>query len=394
MRTERSIERGEERLSTEELHALQARLSREASAFPKSVATVADLAEAVGLPPEEVWRHLDQMRAEKAFAVSAPPKRSKWPLLGIAAVLLVAAFVIYKVTPRQPSMAEMDDRIADLKRARANKVSYPIAKTVYLKEKPAPGFMATIQGELTATTYHGAEQLWPGTAAETEGHLREALQKAYDDARKRETEAPKPSTPLKRSPDRLKPQPTADRFVMNVIAAGTGQYTYWMVSTDPALAKSELADTAKRFVLVMQREQDRSLNRSTNELNQVVPPPGFKVQTQVGSYSLTSASPNLAFRPIDPVKVRRRLDLSLRDQIRRTLNPTVPLNGNISSTTPKDQVLVMVAGPLRPIKVSLPLEAGGEHVTAADAMRAYEARITQVLDDAEKQIREINERKE
>lgn len=390
MRVEQRVEGEEERLSTEELHALRARLFGETSQSPKPISTVADLAEFLGRPPEDVWRQLDRLRAEKAFAVSAPSKPSQLPLLGIAVVLLGAAYGIYKITPRKLSEAEIDDRIAQLQRERVTrpkKIHYPILKTVEV-QAPARGFSAIFNGVLTSTTFRGSDTVWPGTAAETEKRLSEALRRAYDDARKREMEAPQPPQPLKQPANLYTPLPSPDRFILNVSAASQSMMPE--ISTDPLIAGPQLDVTAKEMVRAMQMQQDRVLNELNDNPYGVAPPPGFMIQTQSGMSSRSNGSGNLGLRPIDAIKVRNRLDLSLRDQIRRTLEPDMPVYGTSRPYVPGPEMIVKITGPLRPIEVALPLKAGGKYPTAADAMRAYERIFTQVLDEAEKQIREIN----
>lgn len=397
MRSKHEVEQEEERLSTEEVHVLRARFYGDTSPESKPIATVADLAELLGKPTEEVRRHLDQLRAEKAFATSAPKKASQLPLVGIAAVLLVAAFGLYKITTRNPAEEQVDDQLAQFKReqaAKPAKVHYPIAKTIYVQDKPAPGFSVTFNGELTSTTYHGAETIWPGTDKETEAKLGDALQKAYDDALNREKEAPKPSQPLKKSSDPYRPQPGPGHFVVNLIAGGMGQHRIWGISTDPALAGPQIAATARDMVQRMRKEQDQTLNQPRDNVYEVVPPPGFHLEIFAGPRNWTKGTANLGLRPIDPVKVRQRLDLSLRDLIRRTLDLKPPANVDPNVYASKPDLTVKIIGPLRPFEVGLPLKAGGKYATAADAMQAYEQGLKQVLDEGEKQIREINARKE
>lgn len=393
MRVEQRVEGEEERLSTEELHALRARLFGETSSQPKAIATVADLAEALGRTPEEVWRQLDRLRAEKEFSVTPPAKTSQMPLVGVALVLLASAYGIYQITPRKLSEAEIDQRLEQVRQelaARPRKVHYPIPKVISMAVPPLPGFGLRLEGELTKTTFQGRQPGVPVSPERAVSALKEVLKAAYDQASRQEAEAPKPLEPLKRTPNPYSFNPSADQFVLTYGAGGMNLVV--QISTDPNLAGPQLDQAAQNLVENLRQNQERALSDPPENPYAVMPPPGFQLIAQSGTVTTSGGGNALTLSPIDAGKVRHLLEGAIRDAVRRTMNLDELPIGVQRTRFPGKTLDLEVRGPLRPIKVTMPMAAGGEYKTAADAIRAFERKLSEVLDDAEKQIREINAR--
>lgn len=394
MRVAHRVDADEERLSAEELHALRARLFGETSSQPKPIATVADLAEALGRTPEEIWRQLDRLRAEKEFATSPPLKASQVPLVGVALVLLASAFGIYEITPRKLTEAQIDQRLEDARRelaARPKKVYYPISKVIREGVPPLPGFEMRFEGELTKTTFQGTEPGVPQTADKAIAEIRQALKRAYEQAKREEAEAPKPTAPLKKMSSPTSFDPGPDRFVLNFGAVG--QNHILEISVDPKVAASQLDAAAQRLVESIRQGQERAINEPSPNPYAVMPPPGFLVAAKSGTSTNSVASNMLAITPIDREKIRTRLEASIRDLVRRTMRPDELPVGVPQTRFPDKTLDLEITGPLRPIKATLPMAVTGEFKTAADAIRGFERILADVLKQADDQIREINEGK-
>ncbi|MGV3618770.1 MAG: hypothetical protein ACO1SV_25890 [Fimbriimonas sp.] len=391
MRTEQTTEREEDRLSTEELHALRARLFGEVP-DRKEVATVADLAEALGRTPEEVWRHLDRLRAERAFAPAAtPPRRSQLPLLGLAGVLLVAAYGIYVVTPRRMTLEEMEARLEESKARRKNKpkrIQYPIAHA-HKFEGPLPaGVALTIQGVKTETALRTSVDPGPVTAEQARKYVADALGALYDAAIQNEATAPEATVPSKPPPYPGATVPTPDHFVIGV--GGNSWGTISTIPTDAAQGKLMIADIAKGYVDSIVAGQNQRLKKPPKGQWQS-PPPGFTVLIGLGKPAYSMSSSSLLVRPVDPVAVRQRLEEAVRDSLDRALHPEAPMPGMPpvqSADVPEAEL--KITGPRGDIVKKLPLKPTGSLKTAADAMRVFEQRLEAALDEAAQQVRDIN----
>jgi hypothetical protein len=391
MRVQQRVEGEEERLSTEELHALRARLFGETSREPKSIATVADLAEVLGRSPEEVWQQLDRLRAEKAFAVAPPKKASQLPLLGVAVVLLGAAYGIYKVTPRKLTEAEIDQQLAEAQRKRASrpkKIRYPIVANNPSFGAVTPGFSSQFEGVLTQTRFQPSSPTIPVSYEETVRRLKEELRREYADARHREAEAPAPARPLAAPKEPWNPQPTRDQFMLTVTSGN--QSTRVAISTDPSVAEGQLDGLVNSLANNMRITQERYLAQRPESGQAPAFPPGFSMVISMGTSMRSTGGVPIAMTPIDPIPVRKKLEAMLREQIRLAQEPPEHYPGILQPFKKELALTVRLAGPLEPIEATLPISAGGKFKTGAEAMREFERGLKGMLDRAERQLRDVN----
>ncbi|MGV3618768.1 MAG: hypothetical protein ACO1SV_25880 [Fimbriimonas sp.] len=393
MQIEYTAEREEDRLTADEVYALRARLLGEAS-LPREVATVADLAAVSGRSPEEIWHHLDRMRAERAFeAYTKRPWRLQAGMIGVALVVAAAAYTLYgAMNPTAISDAEAEallHRARELRKRQPKKIQYPIQSVVPLAEAPFPGFDISFRGVLTKTSVKPARVPGPVTVEMARQRLERAMQAAFEAARKAEVEAPPPPSPLKSTDQPWAIKPNRNAMVLNFGPEGRGQP--FLIPIDPKSAKPEISRIAADYVRSMEASQQFGL-REPDDPSILVIPPGFGLTVKVGdSTHGFSMGNSLALRPIDPAAVRARLDSVIRDAVRQAIRQTGSMPGaGTGGNSPPTDVVVSVAGPIRTYDITLPLREGGEFPIAADAFRAFEERLAAGLDEAVRQVREAN----
>ena len=283
MRTK--VESGrEERIASEELDAIRARLARPGDAAG-GASTVTDLAEALGVPPETVLAELDRLREERALAPKPGPRRQT-ALLVLAFFLFVAAYGIHRLTPTPPRPLTDAEVEAESQRVRAEFwarrahprfIRYPIETRVRTGPLPPAMFPIVMIGARTTTTLRGSTDLPTGRAA-TERALALALAHGFAEAKRAEEAAPVPTRPIPPRKDQrwgYDPQPGDLGYTMGSMS-GYLRMKGDVPSGHAGAANAEtFAWAAKGAVESAIKSQDESLKIQPVSETYISLPPGY-----------------------------------------------------------------------------------------------------------------------
>lgn len=397
MRLKNEVVSGQDRLSDEELIALRARL-REAR--PDVVPTVDTIAEALGRSREEVLVHLEQLRAERAFAEGTVPGptsslQTQRRLLYFALFLFCSAGAIYKLTPRPVTQTELEARLAEMraKRARGPKhVSYPIKTNLVQTEANRTGLPLTLIGQYTRTEMTVDQRPFAVSVSELQRRYRENFIKTYETARDAEEAAPTPPQPLKYNQNDYwqfgGQLPSPDVF----LGTGIGQ-----PNIPSHLKGQELQALADRltngYAEVAWKQQVDNFKRSAENPNDAYGMTPISMQLSTPNLNnVRGALGSPLILPQDPVTVRKALIGAVRGGIRSMVNANKiaePLPG-ARRRDAISAVDVRLDLPNEPLTVHVPLTAKDGFPNAAEAWRAGERALAKLADQIEARIRQMN----
>ena len=407
MHTQREAPAAGERLTSEEVGAVRLRVASAGTSDPRAygASTLGDVAEALGLPPATVARHLEDLRAGRAIRPVAPVRKDQRALLGFAVVLLASAYPLHLLNPRRLSAEERealgDERLADLRaRRRAHPVvHYPILTTVRTGALPPLGFTIRFTGKLTQTTSAppGPRDVLPSRSA-ARAELVAAILNAYDVACEAERSAPKPTHPLPRGEgfSAMGAKPQAGTLVYSV---GMGGYTPPValpIDPPPGLSASAWDEEIRRQIGAnvdglldgVVRSQVASLRIGPPRWSGgVAPPVGYSVAF-AGRQATGASAFGEPILPYDVGAVARKLAWTVRSLMWHDADPpdfaTPDSLAAFAKTATPAFAKVTFDGPKGEFAVRLPLVASPEYPTAADAARA----ANRILEDAARRAAE------
>jgi len=390
----------------EEIGRLRERLgAREAGDVrAHGAVTIEDLAEAFDVSSADVRKHLDLLRAERAFSPAVARKApSQKVLLAMAVVLFGTAFAINRINQslRPPTEEEIEQRLQEAQEARLRrpkKVVYPITTTT--REAPvAPpwGFTITIDGRYTRTV--GQESsVGPLTVAEAKAALKTSMTALLEMADKAEATAPIPEKPLP------KPQyATFGSYQEGYLAFHINGLTGYLPAPATDLSKSatvqsertsKINEAVDQAVDSQWQSQQQSLGWSRGaEVTSIFPPPGFSL-TLRGRRSTSIMGNNLILRPLDVKGAEERLEQCLRAALKQDSEFPRYLAPDLRAGDAKIPVpaftTASITGPFGPFELKIPTAPSKAFPTGRDVMKGMDNAIKDAVSRAARQIRDIN----
>ncbi len=404
MQTERTTSTITDRLTPEEVSAIRRRLADGDGNLPDfrtyGAATLDDVAEAVGLTPDEVRRQLDRIRAERAVPSAVPARKDQRALLAFAVVLLAAAYPIHLLNPRKLTDEEvlsgMEERVAESRaRRKAHPVvHYPIVTKVRLGALPPAGFTIDFQGQLTDTTVvPGPSTNGPLERNAARTALVEAVLNVYEVARAAERDAPKPDHPLpapKGFMGNMEPKPDAGTLVYSVGTTSYVPHTSLPIDPMPGFSPAQWDEEVRRRIEAtvdglldgLMKGQEASLKVEPPRWgNAVMPPTGYTIAFS-GRQVSGSNSTSLVILPYDAAGVARKLTWAVRHLIWHDADPpdfsSPESNAAFAKKPTPAYANVTFHGPGGDVVFNLPMTASKKYPNAAAAARAAD----RILDEA------------
>jgi hypothetical protein len=394
-----------ERLAPEDLAALRQWVVDRQVAPADDAVTLADIAEATGLPASEVQIQLDRIREERAHQVApAAPRLNQRVLLALAIVLFAGAGAVRVLTPRPLTEEEFEARAKEIleekRRSRPLKpIHYPIESKVTTEAIVPNALQLVFSGPLTKTMVTPKAGGPMARQAAIDG-LTKALREGYDAAREAEAKAPIPAKPLPKRPETFgwgSAQPGA----LSVAIGFSGGNTVTVLNTipPPGFSAEQFAKDiqqgigrlAESIVEGQERSQEMSLKQGKMTPRDIgTPPPGFSIVFK-GREQVSTQASSLSILPVDLVRTARKLEFTIRNLMWRDVLP--PDYGFVASRAawakraPQPFADVRIVGPGGPIDFRLPMIASDQYPTAADAARASERILKEGIGKAVQQLK-------
>lgn len=410
-RTETNENGPVERLAADDLLALRRWIVDKDVAPADEAVTVADIAEATGLPAAEVQTQLDRIREARAMqAAPAAPRLNQKTLLALAIVLFAGAGAVRLLTPRPLTDDEFDARMQDIieekRRHRKPKpITYPIESTIKNGVALPKSFSISFLGRLTKTKYEttAGPLMWkePEIAA-----LTKAIQEAYAAAIQAEENAPEPKTPLPppKNSWMAGQQPQPGFLALNLFGDNSMSYAQLPMKPRPGQSAADFAKDvqtqierlARGVIESAARSQDSSLDpEKMSPRNYVSPPPGFSISFHGRGQVMSGGANNVLVLPIDTARLTKKLDFCLRNYIWQDAMPSnnmFPEQRALEAKRPiPDFAEFEINGPAGNFKFKIPLTASEKYPTAADATRAADGIIKDAVRQAVEQVEKLQE---